>query len=152
MARPAGSGDLLRSHSYTLAMSLSDTSVLSITQSLLSAGVLNRHECDAVHAKATPLEKVSALTATMMRKGPSAYPNFYGALEECDPALYEQLTGIKARRPQIHPQTPATTTAPSDSTVTYISIYDSTITNSIVGNDNELHLPTTSYPVAREEG
>ncbi|CAM9824258.1 unnamed protein product [Lampetra planeri] len=76
-------------------MSLSDTSVLSITQSLLSAGVLNRHECDAVHAKATPLEKVSALTATMMRKGPSAYPNFYGALEECDPTLYEQLTGIK---------------------------------------------------------
>ncbi|XP_066540119.1 caspase-1 [Hoplias malabaricus] len=145
---------MLRHQLSKLSKTMSGCLVGKITTCLYRSHTLTEYEVQLIQTQATDMQKASTLILTLIRKGPRACQMFYKCLAVCNPSLTESITGCTAKTTGIdHNHFEDNITSETTGTVPpcIINIHNSSLSNCIIGNNNDLRSLYSQTDVSNEK-
>ncbi|XP_036449851.1 uncharacterized protein si:dkey-29h14.10 [Colossoma macropomum] len=131
----------LRRQLGTLSKCMSASLVGRISTCLCRSRILTEYEVQLIQTQGTDTQKASQLLLTVLRKGSRACQLFFKCLAVCSPSLFETVTGCTVRAADVdHYHFEDDNCSETNGAVPpyIINIHNSSLTNCIIGNNNDL--------------
>ncbi|KAI4905720.1 hypothetical protein NFI96_013078 [Prochilodus magdalenae] len=146
----------LRRQLSTLSKFMSACLVRQVSTCLCRSHILTEYEVQLIQTQATDTHKASHLLLTVLRKGSRACHLFFKCLGVCSPSLFEKVTGCTVRPMDIdhyHFEDNTCSETGTGAVPPYIiNIHNSSLTNCIIGNNNDMCCLHSRNEVSNDRG